>query len=833
MLWWHVFWIQLYKPAVMFKSYIKIAFRSFLKHKLYSFVNIFGLSIGIAFCLLIYLFVRHELSYDHFHENAEQIFRVNATEFTESGAEDRDAWFHLKENKGVYKHALQPLPLGPKLKELFPEVNQYCRYAENEFIVRFENKVFPETGHYVDDNFFNFFSFPLKEGDASTALAQQEQIVLTAALATKYFGRTNPVGQTVFVTINGEEKPFTVSGLAENMPANTSVPFQLVLPIQNDPYYERRLKQWGSSNTPLFVELAAGTNSAEWERKLGSFVETQFKSSIEWIKERYKLSEEDQAFALSLTPLKGIHLDPSVSWSGSGHPLNVLILSCLALLILLIACLNYISLALTGASGRKVEIGMRKVLGAGPGQLRKQFWMEAQFLVALSVVVALILVDVLLPYFNGFVQRQLDFRIMDNLGILGVITVVGLISGLIAGGYPALILARLKPLMALRGATSYRFRPRFTKVAVVLQYSLALFLIASSITMYKQMEFLNKKDLGYDKDQVVVLASHTGWDDEGERLMNQLKQELGGHSLIKHISGTSASFTRGWDLNGYDFREEQHRVFSYKVDHDYLKTLGIDILSGRDFSAAFPSDMTEAVIVNESLVKDLGLEDPIGVEVPWRTESPTTKIIGVVKDFHFLALDQAIQPMLMYLNPEEGKIQHLLVKVDGNHIPAALTQLESSWRKIATDKPFDYSFLDQDVAAQYESYQRWTQVMGIATVFAIIIASLGLFGLAGMLIVNKTKEIGIRKVLGAGVSNLLFLLNREFLILTAIALGMATPLSLLIMRKWLSSFEFRIELNWTVFVLAGLLCLSIILMTVSYHTVRATLTNPVDALRNE
>ncbi|MEZ5039430.1 MAG: ABC transporter permease [Saprospiraceae bacterium] len=817
----------------MFKNYIKIAFRSFLKHKLYSFVNIFGLSIGIAFCLLIYLFVRHELSYDHFHENAAQIFRVNGTEFTESGAEDKASPLHWKENKGIYKYAHQPLPLGPKLKELFPEVNQYCRYAEGEFIVRFENKIFPETGFYVDDNFFRFFSFPLKEGNPTTVLAQQEQLVLTEALAEKYFGRTNPVGQTLFVTINGEEKPFTVGGLAENMPANTSVPFQLVLPIQNNPYYERRLTQWGSSNTPLFIELAAGTNPEEWQNKLSGFVATQFKSSIDWIKERYILSEEDQAFSLSLTPLTAIHLDPTVHWRGGGHPLNVLILSSLALLILLIACLNYISLALTGASGRTIEIGMRKVLGARPGQLQKQFWMEAQFLVVLAVGLALVLVDIMLPYFNGFVERNLDFKLLDNIGALGIIAAMGLVSGLIAGGYPAMILARLKPIKALRGNQTYRFKPRFTKIAVVLQYSLAVFLIVSSLTMFQQMRFLNQKDLGYEKDQLIVLQSHTGWDDEGERLMNQLKQELGGHALIKNISGTSASFTKGWDINGYDYREEQHRAFCYKVDHDYIKTLGIEVVAGRDFSTAFPSDMTDAIIVNEALVKDLGLENPIGAQIPWRTESPTNKIVGVVKDFHFLALDQAIQPMLMYLNPDEGKIQHLLLKADGNNLPGAIALLESTWKKIAADKPFDYSFLDQDVAAQYASYERWTQVMGIATIFAIIIASLGLFGLAGMMLVNKTKEIGIRKVLGAGISNLLLLLNREFLILTAIALCIATPLSLVVMRKWLSNFEFKIELNGTVFLVAGLLCLSIILFTVSYHTLKAALTNPVDALKNE
>lgn len=822
----------------MLKNYIKIAMRNFMRHKLYSFINVFGLAAGLAFIILIYLFIRHEFSYDRFHENAANIYRLNERELRKAGGqEEKDLLGYYKATGDVFKSAYLPLPLGPALKEAFPEVQQYCRRDYSDLVFMQDNKVFKEKVMLTDAGFFQVFSFPVLDGDPETVLNEKNKIVLTPEIARKYFGRTNPIGKSLTVVFGNEEKLFTVSGIAAAPPSNSSLQFSAVMPIENKTNYDQNMERWGSFNTTLFLELADGTSPAAFESKLKDFSRDRFQGTVDWITSRTGLTAADDPFSITLTPLTGIHLDASVDWPDTGNTRNILILSGIALLILVIACLNYIALALTSASGRVQEVGVRKVLGSSRTQVARQFWAEAQFLVLVSILIGILLTRLFLPVFNGFVKRELVLNLLQQPGILIALAVIALLTGLVAGGYPAAVFSRSKPVTALKGHSTWRLRPNFMRGTVLTQFTLSGFLIISSLIMYRQMQFINQQDLGYNKEQVLVLETNTGWTDEGERLKDQLRNELAANNEVLSVSGTTSSFNRGWDINGYETPDGENKMtFVYRIDYDYLKTLGIELADGRNFSPDNPSDITEGILVNEALVKDMNLESPIGAKVPWRKDHNQT-IIGVMKDYYFMSLDSKMMPVVLHINPEEGKIVHILVKLAPGQLPEGMQAVEKAWKKVAPEKPFEYTFLDEDVAGQYESYTRWMNIVGISTIFAIFIACLGLFGLAGIMAVNKTKEIGIRKVLGATVANVVGLLSKEFVLIVSIAMVIATPAAWYAMDKWLGNFANHIDLGGWGFARIALTAVAaaalIAGLTVGAQSVKAALGNPVDSLRDE
>lgn len=817
----------------MLRNYLTIAWRSFKKHKLYAFINLFGLAVGLAFCLLIYLFVQHELSFDRFHANADNIYRLHVVEYLSSGAQDNPSWLGTKPNDQVAKHPYLPIPMGPTLKENFPEIHQYCRFSDDSGIVKYENKVFEESVQFVDANFFELFSFQLLSGKPASVLDSKDKVVISESMAKKYFGSQNPVGKVLEIDSYGEKANYTVAGVAEDSPSNSSVVFNILMRTETQPYYERNMGRWGSFNTPVFIELAENTNLADLNEKLQIFKEDRLKGSLEWAIGARKLNENDKVMDLALVSMPAIHLDNEVSWTGTGSRLNIFILSGIALLILLIACLNYISLALTSASGRMLEVGIRKVLGSTRTQLAKLFWMEAQLLVVLAMAVAFVLMEVFLPVFNSFVQRSLDFSWSTHGGVLlGMLGIV-VITGFIAGGYPALFISRFKPVRVLKGNQTYRYKPGLTRLIVVTQYALSAFLIISALIMYRQMNFVNQKDLGYNQEQIIQMPTHTGWNDEGEELMYKMRDKLQYNDGVLAVTGISNGLTRGYDIRGFDVEGEHHRTFLYRVDEDYLKAMDMTIVEGRDFSPDMPTDKTQAIIINEAMAADLQLDDPVGKTVPWTEEGTATQVIGVVKDFHHQALNRPIEPLLFHQDTAQGKIMTLVFKIGSDNIPQTIRDIESSWKEVAEGKPFDYAFLDEAVANQYESYQRWMSIMGVATLFAIFIACLGLFGLAGIMSVNKTKEIGIRKVLGAGAYNIWALLNRDLVKLALVAVILAAPISWYVMNEWLGNFEYKITIGWEIFAFAGVFCLLIALLTVSYHSLRAAFANPVESLRYE
>jgi putative ABC transport system permease protein len=818
----------------MLKNYLKIAFRNLKKQKLYSFINVLGLAMGVAACLVIFLFIQHEYSFDRFHDKADRIYRLEEIRYQKQGVSvQTKSMFDTRAPEGVFTSAYLPLPMGPVLENRFPEIERVVRMSSSNGLVRRDDIVFEESITFVDSTFFEMFSFPLVRGEAASVLNTPGSVVITWDMAKKYFGNESPVGQELVVKLQNKEKVYTVTGVADNPPANSSFPFDILIPIQNRPFYDMHIDRWTSFNTPLFLELLPGTDVSKLKEKLDAFAHERFKADMESMRTRLGLPEDARVFELALTPLNEIHLKASVEWPRVSNPLYSYILGGIAILILLIACINYVMLALARSSGRVLEVGIRKASGARSRQIATQFWGETQLLTVLALVAGVGLAELILPFFNELAGKSLSIHYLQDAGFLVVLLGIALVIGLAAGSYPAAVLARYNPVSVLKGRRTLRFKPRLTKALLVVQYSLSIFLIVSSLIMFRQMDYVSSKDIGYDKEQVLFLPTHTGWTEEGTALMERFRSELTTVEGVAGVSGMAPAFTKGSNRYGFKIGTEYKNSYIYYVDEHLVETLGMELVAGRNFSEDRPTDVKDAIIVNQSLVEAMGWENPIGEQLPWKGQENPSTVIGVVKDFHFQSMEASIEPMLFHMDPEQGGVNDIAVKIKAGMIDETLPQLKQAWAKVAPFTPFDYWFLDDAVAQQYSSYRKWMRIMGISTFVAILIACMGLFGLAGITAVNKTKEIGIRKVLGAGVQQIILLLNKDLVKLVLVSLLLAAPLSWYIMNRWLTDFAYRIEIGPGVFLASAVAVLVIAVATVSYHSVKAALINPVESLRSE
>lgn len=787
----------------MIGNYFKVASRNILKRKMYSLINAFGLSIGIAFCILIYLFIRDEKSFDQFHANKNQIYRMEAKGNSKNPSR-RDA-------------SLQ-LGLRNVLKEEVPQIKYATRFNNGiTAVLQYRDKLFSEKITYVDGDFFKMFSFKLLTGNAEKLFENKLEVVITPEIAEKYFGKEDAMGKTISID-NGGERLFTVAGIIEAPPANSSLDFKILVPEESIPGYEKRMTNWTAFGTPCFVQLLDNVDSV------------QFRVSLSKVAPKYMGD-----IKLAFTPLTEIHLMKSVGWHKVSDPQYTYILGGLALLILVIACINYISLALTTSASRRKEVGVRKVTGAGRKQLIYQFGLESLLLACISMLIGIMLVILFLPSFNQFTGKGIVIAWNDWVELLSIGLALTFVVGLLAGSYPSVFLSRFQPALVLKGHFTSQLQASFTKPLVVLQFFLSASLIICSVIMYRQMKFVATKDLGYDKDQTLVVQTQTGSrDKEANKIVERFRTRAQGESGIVSVAGTGSSFNQGVGRFWYKIKDEEKAAYVYAVDPNYLSTLGIQLAQGRNFDANIFPD-SSAVIVNEALVKDLNWADPLNEHLNWREDpiGPGSKVIGVVKDYHFLSLEQNIEPLFLTMDKFFGYHTKMLVRVEAGNVPASLDKVQGLWKELFPDKPFDYTFLDQDVAKQYESYERWMSITGLATGFAILISCMGLFGLAGINAVNRTKEIGIRKVLGAGMSSIFILLNKQYVWLSLIAFVLAVPSSWYVMSKWLASFKFSIAIGWELFALSTLSGLMIALATVSYHAFKTALVNPAETLKYE
>lgn len=585
------------------------------------------------------------------------------------------------------------------------------------------------------------------------------------------------------------------------------------------------------------MQLVPATDLKQLSVNLDSLVQKYIGSKLEEYKKQSAIPVPDGVKMLEYvyTNLNDIHLKNEIGWNKVSDPQYSWILGGIAILILLIACINYVSLALTTSASRRTEVGIRKVAGAQKNQLIYQFGFESILLAFISMIFGIGLVLLFLPSFNEFTGKGINLSLKDFIPLLTFSTGITLVVGMIAGSYPAFFLSGFRPAVVLKGRFTSRLHAGFTKPLVVLQFALSAFLIISSVIMYRQMQYITTKDLGFDKDQILVIPTQTGWNEEADKTVARYRARLLQESSVLSVAGTTSSFAKGYSRNGYEIDGEQKSAYIYGVDPFYLSTLGVEIVLGRNFDENILAD-SNALVVNEALVRDMKWDDPLNEYLNWKEDSVGlgSKIIGVTKDYNFLSLEQNIEPLFLSMNKKDaGHLTTMLVKVAPVDLQGSIEMLRKAWKEISPNMPFEYTFLDEDVARQYESYQRWMSIMGLSTGFAILISCLGLFGLAGVNAVNRTKEIGIRKVMGAELMNIFVLLNKQYVWLASIAFLLAAPASWYVTQKWLADFEFSIEVGWELFAVSMAAGLIIALATVSYHAIKAALVNPAETLKYE
>jgi putative ABC transport system permease protein len=704
--------------------------------------------------------------------------------------------------------------------------------------VRYGEKAFNVGLVFADPAIFAAFDFPLLAGNPAAALEQPNAVVLTEKMAEKYFGNENPLGKSLNINIRGKAEDFVVTAVAQSIPDNSSIQFEFLLPTQKYGAYERNKERWTSFNGSLFIQLAEHAKISDLERKLAPFVQQYFGGLIQRWQNEGNLSKEAEAFQIRFQPLKEVYLG-SVNISSQedkSNPLYSYILCGIAVLILVIACINFMMLAVGRSVHRAKEVGMRKVLGAVRMQLIKQFWSEALLLSLMAFVLGLVLAELFLPAFNHFATKRLTLNLFSHGWFLFGLIGLWLLVGSIAGSYPSFFLSRFQPVSVLKGTIKLGGKNFITRTLVVFQFGLSIFLIIATLVLSAQLKFLLTKNLGYNTDHVAVIPMYAGAQDNGEKLVARFKNRLGGQPGIVNISGTSGAFTHGYDRNRFEHNGKQRTTYVYRVDYDYLATLGIQLLEGRNFLPERSTDTKEAIIVNEAFIREFEWQPPVlGKKLSGWNEQRLPggpEVIGVVKDFHFLSLREEIGPAMLFLDPE-WPLNEIMVRLGSTHVSATLKLLETTWKEIAPNKPFEFSFLDDDVQKQYQLEQRWGKIVQSAAIFAVLLACLGLFGLTTLAVGNRTKEIGIRKVLGASATSVAGLISKEFVKLVLIANVMAWPLAYLAMNKFLQNYAYRIDLGWSAFILAASLAFFIALLTVSFQAIRAALANPVDALRYE
>ena len=804
----------------MLKNYIKAAWRNLWKYKGFSAINIVGLALGLAVCLLIVLYVRDELSYDRYNPNADRIYRLDA-----------DIYF----NNTQATFAVAPDPLAPTLKREFPVVQEMTRvnYQRDILVKRDGENLQDHNCAYVDSTFFRVFPLPFIAGDPLTAVKEPNSLVLDATTALKYFHTTDAVGKTLYVDNNTTCK---ITGVIRDIPRQSHFHFHFIRPRGKDD------GSWLSNNTYNYILVKPGTSRAELQhdvnetvdRYLGNELQQQLHSSLS------DLQKRGSHFIYHLMPLTDIHLHSNKQYEieANGDATYVYIFSAIALFILLIACVNFMNLSTARSANRAREVGIRKVVGSHRSHLVAQFLTESVLLSFFSLVLAIVMAALLLPVFNQLAGKQMQVSTLFSTWLFPVMIGLVLVVGLVAGSYPAFYLSSFQPILVLKGKVARGFRNSWLRSSlVVFQFAISIILIIGTIVIYNQLDYIRSKKLGYDRGQVLVV--HNIYDlDKNRRLF---REQVAGIRGVVNVSEGDLPTSKGFDNEGW-FRDAGFDMSKavvlndFYVDENYIPTLGMQMKEGRNFSKEFPTD-SSAVILNEAAVKVLGFKDPLR-ETLYRPKfsnnqvngATAFRVIGVVRDFNFSSLHEAVAPLIMQLSDNYNTAA---VRLQAQDAARLIPRIQATWNQLAPGQPFDYTFMDADFNNIYTAEQQTGKLFVTFAIFAVFIGCLGLFGLITYAAEQRTREIGVRKVLGASSTGIVAMLSKDFARLVLIAAVIAFPVAWWAMHSWLQSFAYRVSLNWWIFAVAGLLALVIALLTVSLQAIRAAVANPAKSLRTE
>ena len=798
----------------MFKNHITVAIRTLLRHKVYSFVNISGLAVGIACCMLIMLFVQDELSYDRFHKNADQIYRV--------------LW-DARYGDNEWTTPYVSVPISETLKERYPEVTYSTRLRrESQTIHRESNYVIEKNFYYAESSFFDVFTVPFIVGDPATALNAPNAVILTEQSAQRYFPNRDPMGQTLELN---DGTSLQVTGVVKEFPPQSHFHFDFLAPLKTLPIIERRKSDWGSATVYTYLLLKDGASASELQTKLTAYVREHILSKMPPMPGYHT--------NYLIQPLTDIHLHSNLRYeiTANSNIMYIYIFSLIAFFVLILACINFVNLSTARSSTRAREVGVRKVLGAHRAQLIRQFFSESTICVAFSSILAIGLCELGLPLLNSLANKHLTMGSLIApqvlIGLFSLIIVVGLSAGM----YPALYLSSFWPGTALKGYISSS-KAYLRNGLVIAQFCISISLLVGTLVVRDQIHFAQNKHLGFDKEHVLILQGIPRTQQTTpKRVFQNLITFRDQFETLPQVA--TASLNTGVPGRTFDstrFKPEQPANYeetslTYTMaDEKYVQALNIEIVEGRNFSPTEHATDVTAFLVNQSAVKALGWQNALGKKLK-RGSGIEGTIIGVVSDFHIGSLKQEIEPLVLpYLHRSP---MYLAIRLHPGNVAKAISAVEETWKKLAPNQPFSYTFLDQDYARLYNREQQMSHVFQIFSGLAILIACLGLFGLAAFTTQQRTKEIGIRKILGASVSGIVCLLSKDFLKLVLIANLIAWPIAYYAMNQWLQSFAYRINLSIGTFILSGLIALFIALLTVSYQAIKAARANPVEALRYE
>jgi putative ABC transport system permease protein len=796
----------------MFRNYLKIALRHVRKRKVYSFINIAGLAVGMACCLLIFLFVRDELAFDRYHLKADRIFRL-VDGFDVEGDQNKF-------------YALSSAPFAPALKREFSQVEDAVRFlpGRRRLVAYGEKKAYEDNFFFVDGSVFEVFTHRLVKGDPAKALVEPNTLVVSERIAAKYFGREDPVNKTLRIN----DRDYLVTGVMEDWPRRSHFIADLLASMKTvgelPGMRERFLDNWVRHEFYTYLLLKDAASAAAVEAQLPGFIEKHAAASVKEVAGA-KLTSR-------LQPLTAIHLRShlQLELAANGDIRYVTVFSILAVFILLIACVNFMNLATARSAARGKEVGLRKVVGASRAQLVRQFLGESFLFTAFALVLAVLLVIVALPAFNALAGKALAPGDMMNATTAGPLLAILLVVGFLSGSYPALFISAFQPAGVLKGGQKASGKSLLRKVLVVGQFGISIVLIIATAVVLDQLDYMRNGKLGFDKDHVVVIPVREG---SIRTNIEAIKADLKSHPGV--LAATLGNGVPGGQLAGdsldivTDEGKKRVSVAMIYCDHDYVRTMGMEILEGRDFSRQMATDAKEAFLVNEAAVRVLGLANPLDTRLEWNDMAG--KIVGVVRDFQYQSLRQEIQPLVFHIAPVYSWI--VAVRIRPDRIPATLAFLERKWKDYDPAHPFEYSFMDETFDSIYRGEERLGRIFSLAAGLAIVIASLGLFGLALFTVEARTKEIGIRKVLGASLGKIAVLLTWEFVLLVLLANAVAWPAAYLLMRRWLQNFAYRVDIGPGVFLFSAGAAFVIALLTISYQTLRAALADPVKSIRYE
>ena len=807
----------------MFRNYIKTAYRSLKKNKGFTAINVLGLALGLAVCLLIVFYVIDELSYDRYNVNIDRIYRVN-NDIKFGGSDD--------------SYAVAPAPLAAVLKTEFPDVERAVRFRQNGGLNLKKGEQNIQEHHviYADPEIFSVFTFPMINGNPVSALKEPNAVVINESTANKYFGSTNVIGKTL---VTNENVNYKVTGVIKDIPKQSHVQADIFVSMIS--LAESKETSWLSNNFQTYILLKPGADIVALNQRMKQMVKVHMDPQMQSV---VHMSYDDFEKAgnyirMNTIPLKDIHLKSNLQaeLGQNGNIQFVYIFSAIALFILLIACVNFMNLSTARSANRAREVGVRKVLGSARKHLIAQFLAESIMVTLVATIIALITAWALLPVFNQMSGKELTFTVHSLIWLIPTVLIIILVIGCLAGSYPAFFLSGFQPIEVLKGKLAAGFKGgSLRSFLVVLQFSISIFLIIGTLVIYNQLKYIQNKDLGYSRSHVLVVKNLYALGKQAKTFKDEIKQMPG----VGNATMTGYTPTMDYRNSNTMFltptldTKNAMNTQMWTVDEDYINTLGIKMVAGRDFSKQMLTD-SSSIIINETAAKRLGYKDPINkmLYVPMDQQAKVIKgyhIIGVMKDFNFNSLRENVSHLTLILGEERGALN---IRVKTSNMPGFINQVENKWKEMSPNQQFDYSFMDQDFDATYRTEQRMGKIFVSFTSLAIIIACLGLFGLAAYAAEQRTKEIGIRKVLGAGVSTIVAMLSIDFIKLVIVSIVIAAPLAWFAMQYWLQGFAYRQNIQWWIIAVAGLGAIVIAFATISFQSVKAALINPIKSLRSE